>query len=200
MGTLLWLSFRSEHIAGSCHNEHFEGEGVVRIDISYLIDRLETLMNKSKRIPLTSGVIVSKDECLEIIDQMRITIPQQIEEARHIKEERERVLALAEEEAKRLLDQAQEEADQVLNERGLVREAQERSASIVDEAHRQAEETMRGADEYAINILGRLEDQLIAVQTTIRNGLEILEQEGKRRAAAEANLEDSAAESERQEP
>lgn len=157
-------------------------------------------MNKSKRIPLTSGVIVSKDECLEIIDQMRITIPQQIEEARHIKEDRERVLALAEEEAKRLLDQAQEEADQVLNERGLVREAQERSASIVDEAHRHAEETMRGADEYAINILGRLEDQLIAVQTTIRNGLEILEQEGKRRAAAQANLEDSAAESERQEP
>ncbi len=173
---------------------------MVTIDISYLIDRLETLLNKSKRIPLTSGVIVSRDECLEIIDQMRITIPQQIEEARHIKEERERVLAGAKEEAKRLVDQAQEDADQVLNERGLLNEAQERSETILEEARRQAEETMMGADEYAVNILGRLEDQLIAVQTTIRNGLEVLQQEGRRREATEANLEDSSTELERQEP
>jgi len=170
---------------------------VVRMDISYLIDRLETLLDKSKRIPLTSGVIVNRDECLEIIDQMRITIPQQIEEARQIKEDKERVLALARDEAKRLVDQAQEQVDQVLNERGLLKEAQEHSASIADEARRQAEETMRGADEYAINILGRLEDQLVAVQTTIRNGLEILQQEGRRREAFEADLEDPAAEPER---
>jgi cell division septum initiation protein DivIVA len=173
---------------------------VVRIDISYLIDRLENLVSNSRRLPLTSGVVVSKHECLQIIDQMRITIPQQIEEARQIKQERERVLALAREEAKRLLDQAQEQADQVLNERGLMKEAQERSASIVDEANRQAEETMRGADEYAINVLGRLEDQLIAVQTTIRNGLEILQQEGSRRQSSEAGLGDPAAAPEQREP
>jgi cell division septum initiation protein DivIVA len=159
---------------------------VVRIDISYLIDRLETLVNKSRRIPFTSGVVVSKHECLEIIDQMRITIPQEIDEAKQIKEERERVLVLAQEEAKRVVDQAQEQADLVLDERGLLKEARERSASIIDEARRQAEETTSGADEYAINVLGRLEDQLIAVQTTIRNGLEILQQEGRRRQASEA--------------
>ncbi len=152
---------------------------------------METLLNKSKRIPLTSGVIVNKDECLEIIDQMRITIPQQIVEATHIKEEKERVLALAREEARRMIDQAQEQADQELNERGLLKEAEERSTSIIEEARRQAEETIRGADEYAINVLGRLEDQLVAVQTTIRNGLEILQQGGRTRETAERDLEDS---------
>jgi cell division septum initiation protein DivIVA len=170
---------------------------VVTIDISYLIDRLETLLNKSRRIPVTSGVIMNRDECLEIIDQMRISIPQEIEEARHIKEEGERMTTLAQEEAKRVIDQAQERADQVLDERGLLEEAKERSAGIIADAQRQAEETMRGADEYAINVLGHLEDQLIAVQTTIRNGLEILQQEGRRRReAAEAGLKDSAAEPE----
>lgn len=170
---------------------------MVTIEISYLIDRLEVLLNESRRIPSTSGVIVNRDECLEIVDQMRISIPQEIEEARRIKEESERVTALAREEARRLIDQAQERADQVLDERGLLEEAKERSASTIEEAHRQAEETMRGADEYAINILGRLEDQLIAVQTTIRNGLEILQQEGRRRReATETGLEDSFAEPE----
>ena len=105
--------------------------------------------------------------------------------------------ALAREEARRVIDEAQERADQALDERGLLEEAKERSASIIADAQRQAEETMRGADEYAINILGHLEDQLIAVQTTIRNGLEILQQEGRRRGkAAEAGLKDSATEPE----
>ncbi len=122
---------------------------------------------------------------------MRITIPQQIEEAKHIHEEKERVLALAREEAKRVLDNAQEQAEQVLNERGLLKEAEESSVRIIDEAHRKAEETMRGADEYAINVLGRLEDQLIAVQTTIRNGLEILQQEGRIGEAVSTDLEES---------
>jgi vacuolar-type H+-ATPase subunit H len=172
-------------------------KGEVRMDISYLIDRLETLLGKSRRIPLTSGVIVSRDECLEIIDQMRISLPQEIAEARRIKEESERVTALAREEARRLIDQAQERADQVLDERGLLGEAKQRTARIIEEADRQAEETMRGADEYAINILGRLEDQLIAVQTSIRNGLEILQQEGRsRRETTDAGVNGSATEPE----
>lgn len=166
-------------------------KGVVKIDIAHLIDRLERLLNKSRRIPLTSGAIVSSDECLEIIDQMRVTIPQEIAKARRIEEERDKVLALAQDEAERLIDRAHSEAEQVLNERGLLEEAHERSAAIVEEGRRQAEETMRGADEYAIRVLGQLEDQLIAVQTTIRNGLEILQQEGRRRRlTTEAGLED----------
>jgi hypothetical protein len=140
---------------------------------------------------------MNRDECLKIIDQMRISIPQEVEEARRIKEESGRMTALAREEAKRVIDDAQERADLVLDERGLLEEARERSASIIAESQRQAEETMRGADEYAINVLGHLEDQLIAVQTTIRNGLEILQQEGRRRReATEASLKDSAAEPE----
>ena len=103
---------------------------------------------------------------------------------------------LAHEEAKRVIDQAQERADRVLDDRGLLKEAKERSAGIMAEAQRQAEETMRGADEYAINVLGHLEDQLIAVQTTIRNGLEILQQEGRRREAAEGGPNESAIEPE----
>ena len=132
---------------------------------------------------MTSGIIVNRDECLEIIDQMRITIPQQIEEAVQIKQEREQVLSLAREEAKRLIDQARERADRVLDEKGLLQQAKERSASIIQDAQREADETMAGADEYAISVLGRLEDQLIAVQTTIRNGLEILQQEEGSRIA-----------------
>jgi len=164
-------------------------------DISLLIDQLQTLLNDSRRLPMTSGAVVNKDDCLLIIDQMQVAIPQQIAEARRILEERDEILARAEQEARMILERAQDEAEFLVEERGLVEEARARSAAIDEEAKRNAEKTMSGADEYAIRVLGELEDQLIALQSTIRNGLEVLQQDGRMtRLASEADLGDVSAE------
>jgi cell division septum initiation protein DivIVA len=157
------------------------------------MDRLEDLLNEGRRIPLSSGRLVDPDECLAIIDQMRIAIPQQIAEARRVQQEREQIIALAQQEAQVIIERASEEARHALNDSGLLREASQQSAALADETRRQAEETMRGADEYAIRVLGELEDQLIALQTTIRNGLEILQRDVRmERQAAESALKDQA--------
>jgi uncharacterized metal-binding protein YceD (DUF177 family) len=148
-------------------------------DISLLIDQLQTLLNDSRRLPMTSGAVVDKDECLLIIDQMQVAIPQQIAEARRILEERDEIIVRAEQEARMILERAREEAELLVDERGLVEEARARSAAIDEEAKLNAENTMRGADEYAIRVLGELEDQLIALQSTIRNGLEVLQQDDR---------------------
>jgi hypothetical protein len=160
-------------------------------DISLLIDRLESLLTDSRRLPLTSGSLINKEECLVIIDQLRVAIPQQFAEARRIQGERDGILARAEQEAQMLVERAREEAEQILDEHGLMKEMDSRSALVADEARRKAEETMRGADEYAIRVLGELEDQLITLQTTIRNGLEILQQDGRTaRLEAETGLDE----------
>jgi vacuolar-type H+-ATPase subunit H len=163
---------------------------VVQIrDISLLIDRLEKLLNDSKRLPMTAGAVVDKDECLVIIDQMRVTIPQQIAEARRIQEESNQIIARAEQEAQMILERAREEAELLVDEGELIKKARDRSVAIAEETRLNAEKTMHGADEYAIRVLGELEDQLIALQTTIRNGLEILQQDGRMaRLAADAGL------------
>ena len=148
-------------------------------DISLLIEQLQTLLNDSRRLPMTSGAVVDKDECLLIIDQMQVAIPQQIAEARRILEERDEIIVRAEQEARMILERAKEEAELLVDERGLVAEARARSAAIDEEAKLNAENTMRGADEYAIRVLGELEDQLIALQSTIRNGLEVLQQDDR---------------------
>ena len=170
--------------------------GVVEIrDISILIDQLERLLNESKRLPMSSGAVVDRDECLVLIDQMRVTVPQQIAEARRIQEERDQIIARAEQEAQMIIDRSHEEVELLLNDQGLLKEARERSAVIAEETRRTAEETMRGADEYAIRVLGELEDQLIALQTTIRNGLETLQQDGRvARLAVETGLEEMSSE------
>ena len=74
------------------------------MDILQLIDRLEELFNESKSIPLTRNVMVDEDRMLDIIDQMRIAIPEEVKKAQQLLGQRDRVLAQAQEEANRTLD------------------------------------------------------------------------------------------------
>jgi len=150
------------------------------MEIIYLIDRLESLINEAKRLPLTSGVIVNQEEFLKIIDQMRLTIPQEIREARRLKEEREEVIARAQAEAEKIVAEAKGEVDGLLAEERLLKAAKEEGAKIMEQARREAEKIRKGADEYAIEVLGQLQDQLIALQTTIQNGLDYLQGPAKR--------------------
>jgi len=145
------------------------------MEIVYLIDRLESLISEAKRLPLTSGVIVNQDEFLKVIDQMRITIPQEIREARRLKEEREQVIARAQAEAEKIVAEAKTQVNGLLTQEKLLKAAKEESAKIIEQARREAEKIRKGADEYAIEVLGQLQDQLMALQTTIQNGLDYLQ-------------------------
>ena len=150
------------------------------MEIVYLIDRLESLINEAKRLPLTSGVIVNQDEFLKVIDQMRITIPLEIREARRLKEEREQFIAQAQVEAEKIVAEAKGEVDSLLTEEELLKAAREESAKIIEQARREAEKIRKGADEYAIEVLGQLQDQLMALQTTIQHGLDYLQGPAKK--------------------
>ncbi|MBI2845548.1 MAG: hypothetical protein HYX86_03270 [Chloroflexi bacterium] len=138
------------------------------MEIWYLIDRLEELLKKGRKLPLVSGTVVDQEEVLEIIHQMRTSLPQELREARRINEEKEAILAQAREDTKSLLDKKE-----------LLHRTEEERARIIDLAHRDAEEVRRGADEYALQVLGQLEDQLASVQATVRNGLELLQRRRK---------------------
>jgi hypothetical protein len=74
------------------------------MDILHLIDRLEELFNESRFIPFTHNVIVDEDRMLDLIDQMRVAIPEEVKKAQQIIAQRDRLLAQAQEEANRRLD------------------------------------------------------------------------------------------------
>ncbi len=82
------------------------------MDILQLIDRLEELFNDAKAVPFTHNVVVDEDRMLEIIDQMRIVIPDEVKKAQQVLAQRDRVMAQAQEEADRTLVLAREKAEQ----------------------------------------------------------------------------------------
>ena len=81
------------------------------MDILHLVDRLEELFNQARPIPLTHNVIVDEDRFLEIIDQMRISIPEEVKKSQQVIAQRDRLMAQAQEEANRTVGLAQSKAE-----------------------------------------------------------------------------------------
>ena len=154
------------------------------MDILQLIDRLEELFNESKSIPLTRNVMVDEDRMLDIIDQMRIAIPEEVKKAQQLLGQRDRVLAQAQEEANRTLEIARQKADQLASKEIVMQEAQRRADQILVQARADAENVRSDADEYVMNSLTQLQDELERITNQVINGLRVVKDEQERRNAA----------------
>ena len=160
---------------------------MVEIEIQHLVDRLESLLNESWLIPLTSNRIINEEEYLDIIDQMRITIPAEIKQSKRVQRERERIIAQAQEEAERIVAQAREQAASLTNEHEVLKTAEAKAEALLKQAQQQAEDIRAGADNYVIEVLSELEEQLMAFLTTVRNGLKAVQRErGSRESATDS--------------
>jgi cell division septum initiation protein DivIVA len=154
------------------------------MDILQLIDRLEELFNESKNIPLTRSVMVDEDRMLDIIDQMRIAIPEEVKKAQQLLGQRDRVLAQSQEEANRTLELARQKSDQLVTKDTVAQEAQRRADQIIAQARAEAENIRADADDYAMNSLSQLEAELERITTQVANGIRLLADEQSRRAPA----------------
>ena len=156
------------------------------MDILQLIDRLEELFNDARAVPFTHNVVVDEDRMLEIIDQMRIVIPDEVKKAQQVMSQRERYLAQAQEEADRTIQLAREKAEQVAAKDNIVIEAQRRAEQIITQARLDAEATRRDADDYVVDTLVQLQDNLDKVLNQIRNGVMMVQQDRVRKASPAA--------------
>lgn len=141
------------------------------MDILHLVDRLEELFNQSRPIPLTRSVIVDEDRFLEIIDQMRISIPEEVKKAQSLESQKDRIIAQAQEEANRTITLAQQKGDNLLTRDTIVMAGQTRAEQIIEQARNDAS-TMRGdADQYVVDSLESLENELTRLLNQARNGI-----------------------------
>ena len=152
------------------------------MDILQLIDRLEELFNQSKSIPLTRNVMVDEDRMLDIIDQMRIAIPEEVKKAQQLLGQRDRVLAQAQEEANRTLEIARQKADQLVSKEMVAQEAARRAEQILTQARTDAENVRIDADDYVLDSLNQLQAELERISNQVANGIRTVKDEQERRA------------------
>ena len=158
------------------------------MDILQLIDRLEELFNESKAIPLTRNVMVDEDRMLDIIDQMRIAIPEEVKKAQQLLGQRDRVLAQAQEEANRTLEIARQKADQLVAKDMVMQETQRRADQLLAQARAEAENTRADADDYVVQSLTQLQEELERISNQVNNGIRTVKEEQSRRAPASSSV------------
>lgn len=146
------------------------------MDILHLVDRLEELFNESRPIPLTNNVVVDEDRFLDLIDQMRVAIPEEVKKAKKLVSERDRTLAQAQEEAQRTIKLAREKGEGLLERDSIVEAAQARGNQLIDQAKLDAEAIRHEADEYALETLTNLEIEMERILNQVRNGVRALQQ------------------------
>ena len=145
------------------------------MDIIFLLERLESQIATGTGLPATRKVLVDRDAVLDLIDQLRVAIPEEVQAAKRINAEGERILEKAHEESGRIVSRAQEQAAFLISERGLTEAAEDEGRRIVVEAGVAAGEVRDGADTYATQVLLALETEAVKALAGIRKGIEVLD-------------------------
>jgi len=147
------------------------------MDILHLVDRLEELFNQSRPIPLTHNVIVDEDRMLDLIDQMRVAIPDEVKKSQQILAQRDRILAQAKEEANRPLAIAREKSEQMVERETIVQAAQSRAQEIESQGRTGVDQSRKEADDYVVDTLRYLESELERYLNQVRNGIATIQKD-----------------------
>ena len=148
------------------------------IDILYLLDRLENLITDSRRVPLVNQIMVKEADILNIIDQMRSSIPDEFKQARAIIHDKERILAQAQADANKLLVRAQEKAEEAVHREGLLRLADEKAEQIKVEADAYVAETLRALRDHLTSIEMDIDRSILSIEKGLAS-LELPDEEGE---------------------
>ena len=150
------------------------------MDILHLIDRLEELFNESKTFLWFKKVMVDEERMLDLIDQMRLSIPDEIKKAQQINNQKDRIVAQAHEEARRTLELSQTQSEKLVENDQIVKKAEIIADNIKHKALDETKIIKKEADDYAIQSLEHLETELIRILTQVRNGVNTLKQENQK--------------------
>lgn len=145
-------------------------------DLVGLIQRLEEIVLEAQRIPFGNRILLAESELLEIVDQMRINVPEEIRDARRIMREREAIPRDAQREAEQILQNAREQANRMISDEAIVREAEARSEQMIEDAQNAVAQARREMDAYSMNMLRDVEHRLNTHLSSIHRAINLLDE------------------------
>ena len=139
------------------------------MEIFTLLETLEEMLENSKTIPIANKGLINKEEMLEIIKEIRLKLPDELKQAKWVKEERQRILVEAQKEADDIVKEAENRIISMIDEHEITRKAYEQKAEIIETANEMSREISKGTKDYADSILSNIEVTLQNALETIQN-------------------------------
>ena len=136
-------------------------EGVYDMNVMALLDYLQEEVERANKVPFSENAMVDREKLLNIINDVRVTLPNELMEAETIRNQRAQIIENAQREAHTIVEEAQAQAQQFSNEGGgpdaVTQQAYAQAQEIVERAQNGAREVRRSANEYVEDVLSEME-------------------------------------------
>ncbi|MCL4416514.1 MAG: ATPase [Actinobacteria bacterium] len=142
------------------------------MDALEIIDRIEELLDKSKRVPFTSNVMIAENEIYEMLDELRNVLPEEFRQARWIVKEREGMIEEARRQSERILREAKERSEILVSETEILKNATRKAEDLLSMAEAKSRTIRLEAEDYADEKLAGLEAALHKILAAIEKGRE----------------------------
>ncbi len=136
------------------------------MDALELLTELEDIIDKGVAVPFTGRCMLDKEELLEIIQEIRLKLPTDLEQAKWIKAERQNIINDANKEADEIIKVANDKLIAMINENEITKKAMAAAAEITDTANAEAQAAKNSSYQYADYLLENVET---VVLKTIRD-------------------------------
>ena len=130
------------------------------MDLAGRLAQLEEIVRDAKSMPLSSSVLISRDEVLELLHEMQEALPEEIKQARWIVKDREELLAKARAEGDRIIEQAHEEQRRMAMKTEVAKRGEEEAAQVLQDAEDTTGAMRREAEDYVDGKLAQFEISL----------------------------------------
>ena len=137
------------------------------MEIFTLLESIEELLENSKTLPITKKSLVDKEEVLDIIKEIRLKLPDELKQAKWVKEERNRIIQEAKKEGEDIVKEAENRIIAMIDEHEITKKAYDEKDKILEQANTMAKEMSDGTKEYADNVLAGLEDDIMELKVKI---------------------------------
>lgn len=156
------------------------------MEIYAIIDSLEDIIERSKKVPFTDKTVVEKEQLLDLIKDIRLKMPDELKQAKWIKEERERIIAEAQKDADAIIKEAENRIISMIDEHEITKKAYDKKTEIIAEANEMYREMTQRTNTYVDGILANIEDNMVElgknlsnVELSIQNALETIQNNRK---------------------
>ncbi len=156
------------------------------MEIFTLLETLEDILESGKNIPFSDKILVEKEQLLDIIKEIRLKLPEELKQAKWIKEERERIIAEAQKDADDIVREAENRIISMIDEHEITKKAYDKKTEIIADANEMYREITKGTNDYVDGILANIENNMLelgkslsGVEMTIQNAVETIQNNRK---------------------
>ncbi|MDR1028419.1 MAG: ATPase [Clostridiales Family XIII bacterium] len=126
-----------------------------------LLDEIEEICETSASMPLISNkIVIDKAEMMEIVGEIRQTLPEEVQQAQFIKNERQRILDEAKHEYELLIKDAEKQVEIMVDQSEITSQAKQRARDMLNNAENNVKQLKMGTFEYIDKILFDFQEKM----------------------------------------